>query len=69
MLSDILTDNMIITDVRRCFIINKNVLEILIGIEAHLYIYFFELFSGLVKSVHQLDEGLPGSLPIINTKN
>ncbi len=61
---------MIITDVRRCFIINKNVFEILMGIETHLYIFSnYKLFSGLIKSVHQLDEGLPGSLPIINTKN
>ncbi len=55
---------------RHCFLVGIVPFEIKIGLELHIKLDSgYKLFSGQTNEVSVIDEGLPGSLPVLNIEN
>ncbi len=60
----------IYTNLRRYFVVAGTPFEIKIGLELHVKVDSkYKLFSGYTNDVSVIDEGLPGSLPVLNIGN
>ncbi|MFP3039273.1 MAG: hypothetical protein ACKESB_00890, partial [Candidatus Hodgkinia cicadicola] len=58
--------NMIVSP-RRYSLVGAKPLEVIIGLEVHARISSkYKIFSGTFNTIQPLDEGLPGSLPVLN---
>ncbi|MFP3038178.1 MAG: hypothetical protein ACKERG_00825 [Candidatus Hodgkinia cicadicola] len=52
---------------RRYLLVGDQPLEVIIGLEVHARISSkYKIFSGTFNTIQPLDEGLPGSLPVLN---